>query len=252
MKNDGSSYIQDFNNQRMDGLEFCRKVYLAYEKCVADPELQPVGKAHKKLFEELMPLCVYIQVHYKFAHYLDVEWHKGNQPFDAIIYQRGWIARNEKLDEKYLIELTTAQHENQHLADELSLAGKAHHGPKSISRPEENRKANRDRIISSEAKCFDTEIMLSNTCCLIMKAINEKLKKNYEQPIVLVVNVRPPSMILWDREWCEIVTRVSNAITHQKSICIKNRFSSIFLCNPNKNLISCVHYLSNSETIEVD
>jgi hypothetical protein len=257
---DGSSYIQDFDNKRMDGLDFCRKVYLVYEKCIADHELQQLDTTHKKngnsqnkkLFEELMPLCVYVQAHYRFCHYLDVEWHKGNQPYDAKIYQSGWIVRNEQLHEQYFIELTTAQDKNQHLADELSLAGKLHYGPTSISPPTETRKANPDRIISSEVKCSDTPEMLTETYDLIIDAINRKSKTNYEPPTVLVVTLRPPSMILWDREWSEIVTRVSDVITSQESEHIRNKFISIFLCNPNNNLISCVHCPSNNETIEVD
>jgi hypothetical protein len=260
MKIDGSSYIQDFDNQCMDGLDFCRKVYLAFEKCVPDPELQPVGTTHKKnrnsqnkkLFEELMPLCVYVQAHYRFGHYLDVKWHKGSQQFDAIIYQRGWIARNEQLPKQYYIELTTAQHPQQHLADELSHTGKGHGGPKSISPPTETRTANPDRTIISEVKCFDTPEMLTETCRLIIEAINKKSKIDYISPTVLVVTLRPPSMILRDSEWCEIITRVSNVITSQESEHIRNKFISIFLCNPNKNLISRVHYPSNDETIEVD
>jgi hypothetical protein len=257
MKIDGSSDIQDCDNECMDGLDFCRKVYLAYEKCVPDPELQPVGTTHKKnrnsqnkkLFEELMPLCVYVQEHYRFAHYLDVEWHNGSQQFDAIIYQRGWIARNEQLPEQYYIELTTAQHLQQHLADELSHTGKGHGGPKSISLPTETKKANPDRTIISEVRCFDTPEMLTETCSLIIDAINEKSKINYKSPTVLVVNLRPPSMILRDREWCEIVTEVSNVITRQESGRIKNKFISIFLCNPNKNLISRVHWPSKSQLV---
>jgi hypothetical protein len=260
MNIDGSSYIQDFDKIRMDGLDFCRKVYLAFEKCVPDSELQPVSTTHKKngnsqnkkLTEELMPLCVYVQEHYRFAHYLDVEWHAGNQRYDAIIYQRGWVTKSEQEPEQYFIELTTAQHPQQHLADELSLTGQGHYGPKSISPPTETRTANPDRNIISEAKCFDTPEMLTKTCRLIIEAINKKSKINYGSPTVLVVKLRPPSMILWDREWRKIVTEVSNVITRQESEHIRNKFISIFLCYPDKNLISSVHYPSNNETIDVD
>jgi hypothetical protein len=43
----------------------------------------------KKLLEELLPICMYVQASYRPGRYTSVRWLKGNQAYDAEVRQVG-------------------------------------------------------------------------------------------------------------------------------------------------------------------
>lgn len=86
--------LADFAGQLLNGLEFCGKVYTLFEHIRSGDD----GKSRlrmrksvveKKLIEELLPICWYVQTNYRAGRYISVKWFNGNQRFDAEIHQSG-------------------------------------------------------------------------------------------------------------------------------------------------------------------
>jgi hypothetical protein len=47
------------------------------------------GEVEKKIVEELLPICRYVQAHYGPGRYISVKWVNGSQHFDAVVHQSG-------------------------------------------------------------------------------------------------------------------------------------------------------------------
>src|SRR5262245_40761742 len=86
--------LTDFDGQLLNGLEFCGKVYALFEhiRCGDDGKSRlrmRKSVVEKKLIEELLPICWYVQNSYRAGRYISVRWLNGNQKFDAEIRQCG-------------------------------------------------------------------------------------------------------------------------------------------------------------------
>lgn len=62
--------LGNFNGQRLDGLRFCSMVYDLFEQIRATPEgpsdlRMRRGRENKRLIEELLPICRYVQTRYR-------------------------------------------------------------------------------------------------------------------------------------------------------------------------------------------
>src|SRR5881394_2860210 len=94
----GNLGLANFRGQRLDGLFFCARVYDLFEQIrgseggASDLRMRR-GKEKKRLIEELLPICKYVQARYRHGHYIDVTWVDGNQQFDARLDQRGGRSR---------------------------------------------------------------------------------------------------------------------------------------------------------------
>ena len=86
--------LAQFDGVLLDGLEFCSRVYAHYESVRnADDgpsrlRMRP-SRLEKKLLEELLPICKYVQASYRPGRYISVRWVDGDQPYDAELLQRG-------------------------------------------------------------------------------------------------------------------------------------------------------------------
>jgi hypothetical protein len=76
--------LDEFDGKLLDGLEFCSKVYALFESIRhADDgpsrlRMRP-SRLEKKLLEELLPICKYVQASYRLGRYISVCWVDGSQ-----------------------------------------------------------------------------------------------------------------------------------------------------------------------------
>ena len=88
-----NTLLQPLDNQSLDGLKFCSLVYEIFEKVRETPAgIEAIrmrrGKC-KKLVEELLPICKYMQAKYRPGRYISVKWRDGNQTYDAELRSTG-------------------------------------------------------------------------------------------------------------------------------------------------------------------
>src|SRR5450759_2543006 len=89
-----TSDLGEFDGKLIDGLEFCANVYALFEAIRNSPDgssrlrMRP-SRLEKKLLEELLPICRYVQASVRPGRYISIRWVDGDQQFDAEIHQRG-------------------------------------------------------------------------------------------------------------------------------------------------------------------
>ena len=103
----------------IDGLKFCSEVYAVFENIRKETEGRDrlrtrASQREKRLMEELLPICRYIQTYYRTGRYISVRWVNGSQSFDAELYQKGEYI-NHRVHPKFAyLEVTSAMHKNEH------------------------------------------------------------------------------------------------------------------------------------------
>ena len=114
--------LADFAGKFLDGLAFCSKVYALFESIRSAPDgvsrlrMRPGQGPEKRLLEELLPICKYLQASYRPGRYMSVRWLDGNQPYDAEIRQRGAYVGQNFYPETAYLEVTCVMHPNEHLS----------------------------------------------------------------------------------------------------------------------------------------
>ena len=116
--------LQQFDGNLLDGLEFCSKVYALFE-AIRGSENGPTrlrmrpSQVEKRLLEELLPICRYIQASYRPGRYISIRWINGNQQYDAELVQRGAYVSESYYPAASHIEVTCVMHPNEYLSREL-------------------------------------------------------------------------------------------------------------------------------------
>jgi hypothetical protein len=87
-----TSTLEDLDGKRFDGLDFCAATYALFEAVRSTPEgIERLrlrsGLTEKRLLEELLPICRYVQTYYRPGRYISVRWVNGNQSYDAELHQ---------------------------------------------------------------------------------------------------------------------------------------------------------------------
>jgi hypothetical protein len=88
------SPLSQFDGELIDGLQFCANAYALFEQ-IRGTEDGPsrlrirATNIEKKLIEELLPMCKYVQAKYRAGRYISVRWVNGSQQFDAEVVQNG-------------------------------------------------------------------------------------------------------------------------------------------------------------------
>ncbi|MFH0934926.1 MAG: hypothetical protein V1879_06940, partial [Pseudomonadota bacterium] len=85
--------LAQFDGHLIDGLQFCSMAYELFESIRNTPEgltrLRRRARPEKKLLEEILPICKYVQTSYRPGRYISVRWINGSQQYDAELVQRG-------------------------------------------------------------------------------------------------------------------------------------------------------------------
>ncbi len=89
--------LSTFDDQLLDGLDFCRNVYDLFDQIRNGPEgiariRLRQAKMEKRLVEELIPIARYVQARYRKGRRIKVRWFGGSQLYDAILWSSGLLS----------------------------------------------------------------------------------------------------------------------------------------------------------------
>jgi hypothetical protein len=204
--------LSTFDDQLLDGLDFCRKVYDLFDQQRGGPDgiakirLRPT-KAEKRLIEELIPIARYVQERYRVGRRIKVRWLSGSQSYDAILWSSGELVDHRMAPRRLLVEVTTSVHQNEHLARRLLHERGGSFGVKGISRDKKT-----GDIVSKPYVHTGGELA-TDLAGQILERLKSKSGKNYPPGTVLIINCVPNSLIL-DSEWNDAIGQVTKARTH--------------------------------------
>jgi len=200
-----TAVLAEFDGKLLDGLEFCSKVYKLYESIrstTAGPSrfrMRPTS-LEKKLLEELLPICKYVQASYGPGRYMSVRWIDGNQQYDAELLQRGaYISENCYPANAYL-EVTCTMHPNEYLSRELLEKKGSAFGLEGIRRL-------KNGDIESVPKGYTNREFVESYAELVKDRMSSKGAKPYPKDTTLIVQCTLNMPYMPD-EWTDLMTRV--------------------------------------------
>lgn len=223
--------LEQLNGKMIDGLEFCAKVYSIFEQIRKSPDgierlRMRTSVVEKKLLEELMPICSYIQAKYRAGRYISVCWVDGSQQFDAEIVKVGAYVESCGLPESGFLEVTCVMHPNEYLIRELINTKGFAFGLEGIERK------NKSREIESTPISYTNREFIPIFSHLVIKQLEKKNAINYPPETVLIVQCTLNNIYFSD-EWDTLIMEIrSHKIAHQfKEIFLfdeaSNRFSTL-------------------------
>lgn len=201
--------IDDINGQWLDGLEFCTKVYALFEKIRAEPDgSQRIrlrsGLVEKRLMDELLPICRYVQTYYRLGRYISVRWIDGSQSYDAELHQSGdYVTQGYYAQQAYL-EATCAMHQNEHWIRKLLDQGGVAFAPEGIN-------ANKNSPLISEPVVFTNSEHVLKFAPIVVTLIQKKSEISYPQNTSLVVQCHLNSLYT-PAEWHLLVAEIEREI----------------------------------------
>lgn len=205
--------LSTFDDQLLDGLDFCRKVYDVFDQMQGTPDgveklrLRPT-KNEKRLVEELIPIARYVQARYREGRRIKVRWLSGSQPYDAILWSSGGLVEHQMAPRKLYVEVTTSVHENDHLARRLLHEKGGSFGVKGISRDKKT-----GHIVSKPHVHTPSELT-TDLADQIIERLKSKSAKRYPPGTALIVNCFTNSLI-YHSEWDDAVERVKKSQVHR-------------------------------------
>ncbi len=204
--------LSTIDGERLDGLDFCRKVYDLFEQVkggtdgLAKLRLRPT-KVEKRLIEELIPIARYVQARYSEGRRIKVRWFSGSQPYDAILWSSGSLVEHRIVPKKLFVEVTMSVHQNDYLARRLLHERGGSFGVKEIFRDKKTGQ------IVSKAHVHAPDELKTDLADQILERLRSKSNKNYPPGTVLVVNCVPNDPIL-ESDWNDAIERVTKAQVH--------------------------------------
>lgn len=204
-----SSDLADLDGKLLDGLEFCRKTYDLFEVIRSQPdgvERLRVRKSQteKRLIEELLPICRYVQTHYRLGRFISVRWVNGSQSFDAELHQRGQLVAHGMYPETAYLEATCVMHPNEHWIGKLLNAGEPVFAPEGISKP-------KGKPVESEPVVFSNDEHVRAFAGLVQGVIEKKCGIHYPEHTSLVVQCHL-STLFTHEDWRQLVGLVEESV----------------------------------------
>lgn len=202
--------LSTFDNQLLDGLVFCGKVYDLFDQIRATSgginRLRLRSTIlEKRLVEELIPIAHYIQARYREGRRVKARWYGGSQPFDAVLWWSGEIVKFSESPRSTRLEVTTSgRGYEHHLVAQILQEQFGSFGPRGI------RKEKKTRRVVSAPKAYDgyqTAVDLSDQ---ILERLTAKEAKQYPRQTILIVNCMTDTIILLN-DWDEAIRRVRQA-----------------------------------------
>lgn len=197
--------LAEFDGKMMDGLEFCSKVYALYESIRNASDgpsrfrRRPTS-LEKKLLEELLPICRYVQASYGPGRYISVRWIQGNQQYDAELSQRGAYVSQNGYPATAFLEVTCTMHPNEYLSRELLDTKGSAFGLKGIRRL-------KNRDIESVPVGYTNREFVESYAELVKDRITSKSAKPYPKETTLIVQCTLNMPYMPD-EWEDLMARV--------------------------------------------
>jgi len=217
------SALDEFDGHEMDGLEFCFRVYRLFERIRRAPDgpsrmrIRP-STVEKKLLEELLPICAYVQARYRIGRYISVRWVAGGQSYDAQVYQCGAYVSKNLYPETGYLEVTGAMHRNahhiRHILDKNGIAYSAEGIRKNEATGEiESHPAVRRNLDFVDAAAKN-----------VLKAITKKAAMTYSEHTTLIVQCTLDTPHFAE-EWKRLVELVDAGVP-------PHSFDEIFIFDP--------------------
>lgn len=198
--------LSDIDGVKMDGLEFCRRAYEAWDAIKSEPDgrtelrTRNTGRA-KKLIEEILPLAAFIQARYGPESRMCIQWLGGSQGFDAKCYYSGELVNHGYLPEEQHLEVTTAEPSKQYLVRERSAKHGGSFAAAGTRRDPTTREVLSKPVVVSHMEAQDA------ACRTITERVEAKRKKKYPEGTALIVYCNPGFPITAE-EWADIVANV--------------------------------------------
>ena len=216
-----STLLDAVDSQFLDGLEFCARVYKIFEELrqtLNGPhEIRDRKGKSKKLVEELLPICKYLQIKYRPGRYIAVKWVDGNQQYDAELRSTGSYVTHGYYPENSFIEVTCTVHPKDYLAREHLGSGGTVFGLDGLERSKDH------RVTSTPTIQFGEEL-IDRYAELVLTEIAKKARKPYPKLTTLVVQCwlnRLYTLKEWDKLLAIVGANKPN-----------NEFAEIFMYDP--------------------
>lgn len=177
--------LAELNGVLLDGLDFCARTYMLFERLrqtLDGPNRLRLrdSNTEKKLLEEMLPICKYIQFYYRAGRYISVRWIDGNQSFDAELHQNGAYVDQGYYPETAYLEVTSAMHENEHWIWKLLSSGSPAFAPEGIAKPKR-------KPAISEPVVFRNAGHVERFVPIVLRQLSKKAEVSYPADTSLVV-----------------------------------------------------------------
>jgi len=205
-----SPSLEDLDGKLLDGLDFCARSYALFDSVRSTPEgIERLrlrsGTTEKRLLEELLPICRYVQTYYRPGRYISVRWVNGNQSYDAELHQRGEYVSQGYYHPLAYLEATCAMHENEHWVWKLLAQGQVAYAPEGIQKQ-------KGKPVESEPVVFSNLEHVSSFVPIIVSLIQKKAGISYPEGTSLVVQCNLNSLYTPD-EWRCLIMEVESQLS---------------------------------------
>lgn len=178
--------LDRFDDQLIDGLQFCSLAYKLFEQIRAEADgasrlRMRETVIEKKLLEEILPICKYIQAKYRTGRYISVRWKSGSQQHDAELSQVGAYIDEGYYPSQGYLEVTCATHPNDYLSRELLDKQGLAFGADGLKRL-------KDRSIESEPVIHTNQDFVERFSKHLLARILDKANKTYPENTSLIVS----------------------------------------------------------------
>lgn len=212
--------LDDFHNHWLPGFIFCDLTYQMLEQVKHEMDgvnrlRMRASEAEKRLVEELLPICQFIQARSRPGRSISIKWLNGDQPFDGYYRQHGLLVDRGMTPPEGHLEVTTVVHPNDYLARETLSRGNPVFGYEGLSR-------NLDRSIQSTPHVRTNLDFVDAFYEYVAKGLEKKAMKGYQPDTILIMQLGLDVPFEED-EWKYLVRQLrSNLPEHS--------FAEIFLC----------------------
>jgi hypothetical protein len=206
----------------VDGLEFCKRAYELFERIRSAPDGSTrlclrASNTEKKLLEEILPICRYIQTYYRAGLYISVRWKNGNQSYDAELRQRGGDVDLGLYPVIAYLEITNVMHENEHWIWELLSSGRPAYAPEGVT------KVRGKEAVSEPVVRRNTE-HVANFVPIVLEQLGKKVALSYPDDTSLVIQCSLGRLYTRE-EWDLLAREVKRQVP-------PNKFREILMFDP--------------------
>jgi hypothetical protein len=224
--------LADFDNRLMNGLDFCKRAYSLFEEIRRSPRgverlRLRKGKLEKKLIEELLPIARYVQTRYNHGRQLKVRWKDGTQNYDARLLSSGPLVDVHLVPKRQYIEVTTAVHENNHIARSISNKNGHVFGVKGIQKDPQTGK------YISQPYVYTNYEHSEDLAQKILERITAKAEIKYPSNTTLIIQCFLDTLFFED-EWEYTIKKVKDGGT-------QHRFREIFVFDSNHHYAATLY-----------
>ncbi|MDP1683093.1 MAG: hypothetical protein Q8L39_15135 [Burkholderiales bacterium] len=201
------SLLSELDGKLIDGLQFCAMTYALFEQ-IRSTDSGPsrlrmrVTEVEKKLIEELLPICKYIQAKYRAGRFISVRWVNGSQQFDAEVVQAGFYVERGCFAASAYLEATCVMHPKDYLSRELLDTKGGAFGLDGIRRLKNGE-------IESNPVIHRNREFIQSYSKLVLKQIGKKASINYPPETTLIIQCALNTLYTPD-EWEVLVAEVRN------------------------------------------